>query len=108
MNTPQLSFIARAGTDCIVLAIDFFNLPYCVAMPPEHGSSIEAPEPHDALHIAIAAVNGIQCLATLNFTLIAAASMRIRAERDNETAERGDSGNDVNTRRSLIAVVRST
>lgn len=39
-----------------------------------HG--IPASEPRDALHIAIAAVNGIQFLVTLNFTHIANAETR--------------------------------
>jgi hypothetical protein len=77
-------------------------------MPPEHGDSIEASEPRDALHIAIAAVDEIQYLATLNFKHIAAASMRIRAERGSGVAEWAESRSNVNTRRSLIAVVRST
>ncbi len=40
----------------------------------QHG--IPATEPRDALHIAIAAVNGIQFLITLNFTHIANAETR--------------------------------
>jgi predicted nucleic acid-binding protein len=40
----------------------------------QHG--IPASEPRDALHIAIAAVNGIQFLVTLNFTHIANAETR--------------------------------
>ncbi len=40
----------------------------------QHG--IPATEPRDALHIAIAAVNGIQFLVTLNFTHIANAETR--------------------------------
>ena len=40
----------------------------------EHG--IPASEPRDALHIAIAAVNGVQYLVTLNFTHIANAETR--------------------------------
>jgi predicted nucleic acid-binding protein len=44
----------------------------------EHG--IPASEPRDALHIAIAAVNGIQYLATLNFTDIANAETRATTE----------------------------
>jgi predicted nucleic acid-binding protein len=38
--------------------------------------AIPASEPRDALHIAIAAVNGIQFLVTLNFTHIANAETR--------------------------------
>ena len=44
----------------------------------EHG--IPASEPRDALHIAIAAVNGIQYLVTLNFTHIANAETRATIE----------------------------
>jgi hypothetical protein len=40
----------------------------------QHG--IPATEPRDALHIAIAAVNGVQFLVTLNFTHIANAETR--------------------------------
>ncbi|MCO6455000.1 MAG: type II toxin-antitoxin system VapC family toxin [Pirellulaceae bacterium] len=44
----------------------------------QHG--IPATEPRDALHIAIAAVNGIQYLVTLNFTHIANAETRATIE----------------------------
>ena len=80
MTTSQLRFIARAGTTYFVLAIVLSVLPYCVVVPPEHGGSIEASEPRDALHIAVAEVNEIQYLATLNVTHIANAETRATTE----------------------------
>jgi hypothetical protein len=62
------------------LAIVLFVLPYCVVVPPEHGGSSEASEPHDALHIAIAEVNEIQYWATLIFKHIANAETRATIE----------------------------
>lgn len=44
------------------------------------GKAIPASEPRDALHIAIAAVNGINYLLTWNFKHIANASLRGRIE----------------------------
>ena len=44
------------------------------------GGGIPETEPRDALHISLAAVNGIQYLVTLNFTHIANAETRLQIE----------------------------